>query len=877
MRYLTIFSVITLASFSLNAQGFITSFGTGENDYSREVFEVPNENAYISLYDNSMKGICKIDYYGNIIWEKTDENQIGHSNPRDYDLKIETDGFRLAFREFSNSISILKLKKYNYDGEVVEEIGFELPELDELQGVRILPDNSVICLSVDYENSTSSIFKISSNGTVLWSKTYSYNQLNVHNSDFKVLSNEEIIVVGARNGSFNPIVTKFNTTGEIIWQASLSLAYEGYGFVQPFPDDNSYFIYGKYGIGSINNNYIARLDSNGEILWIKDFSAYARHIDYNGILMGSNNTVYVTGEIIDSSGLKIFLLHLDEDGNVIWEKHYGEVELNYAGQFIRNPDGGFTIVSETINQNIGDSGIDPYIVKTDSLGEVIWSRFIEIQGSYNLSDIAYTSDKGCIILGYGDENIIGNYDQILTKIDSNGIIYSHVINGLLTFDENQNCNYEPEEQPLNKWKLKAFGNHTTYATTFADGSFWLLTNDDTVTVAANPPNECWTSCPEPVYAMFSAIQDTTTVELNAQAAKDCPLLEVDASTTFLRRCFPNTYFFTCTNTGTVTAENVQLTVLLDSFFIFQNASLPIASQNGNELVLNIGSLGINESKLFTIEVEVSCDAALGQIHCINFTAQADNQCSNTSRELSTTRECQSNIGAYDPNDKRAFTQGTLTERFIHADSIIEYQIRFQNTGTDTAFNVVVTDTLSSLLDIESIIAGASSHPYHMELERNNILKFVFKDIMLPDSNVNEAASHGFVKFRIRHKPVLVPGDVISNKAAIFFDFNEAVITNNLELEIKSPTVVKPPRPVPIAMLKVYPQPAGEVVVFELKSAAGQQPCRLEILNILGQKLYDQAIKEGANSVSHLPAGQHFYRLWRDGGVVEVGKVMVVGN
>ena len=150
--------------------------------------------------------------------------------------------------------------------------------------------------------------------------------------------------------------------------------------------------------------------------------------------------------------------------------------------------------------------------------------------------------------------------------------------------------------------------------------------------------------------------------------------------------------------------------------------------------------------------------------------------------------------------------------------------------------------------------------------------------MLPDSNVNEAASHGFVKFRIRHKPGLVPGDVIPNSAAIFFDFNDAVITNNLELEIESPvSAAKPPKQRPNSLLNVYPQPAGDVVVFELKSAIGQQPCRLEILNMLGQKLYDQPIREGANTIAHLPTGQHFYRLWRDGGMVDAGKVVVIEN
>ncbi len=70
---------------------------------------------------------------------------------------------------------------------------------------------------------------------------------------------------------------------------------------------------------------------------------------------------------------------------------------------------------------------------------------------------------------------------------------------------------------------------------------------------------------------------------------------------------------------------------------------------------------------------------------------------------------------------------------------IDYQIRFQNTGTDTAFTVVIRDTLSSWLDVESFKVGISDHTFRTDFEGSNILKFTFDHILLPDSNVNEAA------------------------------------------------------------------------------------------------------------------------------------------
>ncbi|MBK9629214.1 MAG: hypothetical protein IPO56_16365 [Flavobacteriales bacterium] len=69
-------------------------------------------------------------------------------------------------------------------------------------------------------------------------------------------------------------------------------------------------------------------------------------------------------------------------------------------------------------------------------------------------------------------------------------------------------------------------------------------------------------------------------------------------------------------------------------------------------------------------------------------------------------------GAYDPNDKLATTSSGSNDVWqINTDEWIDYTIRFQNTGTDTAFNVVITDTLLGTLDPGSIIMGAASHAF----------------------------------------------------------------------------------------------------------------------------------------------------------------------
>ncbi len=137
-------------------------------------------------------------------------------------------------------------------------------------------------------------------------------------------------------------------------------------------------------------------------------------------------------------------------------------------------------------------------------------------------------------------------------------------------------------------------------------------------------------------------------------------------------------------------------------------------------------------------------------------------------------------GSYDPNDKAVIPAG-IGERGIisMADSVLNYRIRFQNTGTDTAFTVLIRDTLDADLDLASLKPGPSSHPYTAKITNGNVLELLFENILLPDSFVNEPASNGHVFFTINIKRGSPYGTIINNRAAIFFDYNEPIITNTV--------------------------------------------------------------------------------------------------
>jgi uncharacterized repeat protein (TIGR01451 family) len=139
--------------------------------------------------------------------------------------------------------------------------------------------------------------------------------------------------------------------------------------------------------------------------------------------------------------------------------------------------------------------------------------------------------------------------------------------------------------------------------------------------------------------------------------------------------------------------------------------------------------------------------------------------------------CEEVSGSYDPNDKRGYPNGVTNMNYIQPNQQLQYVIRFQNTGTDTAFTVVIRDTLDLDLNIFTVTPGVSSHNYEFRMYGPRVLEWRFDNILLPDSTTNSVGSNGFVTFQVEQNPNLSPGTVITNDADIYFDFNDPITTN----------------------------------------------------------------------------------------------------
>lgn len=241
--------------------------------------------------------------------------------------------------------------------------------------------------------------------------------------------------------------------------------------------------------------------------------------------------------------------------------------------------------------------------------------------------------------------------------------------------------------------------------------------------------------------------------------------------------------------------------------------------------------------------------------------------------------CDNVVGSFDPNDKRGFPMGRKDEHFIDPGQDIQYMIRFQNTGTDTAFTVVIRDPVSPLLDLGSVIPGPSSHPYTWEIKDGRILTFRFPGIQLPDSNINEVASHGYVTFRIKQAPDLPLGTVIENNAGIYFDFNDPVQTNTcfhtIGQDLLTTTVTHEQKPGSIS-LEVFPNPFTQETLFRLGDMSSNNQLRLTLYDLTGKQIREERFSGTEHrflSKGLLP-GIYLFRLEDNDGKTVSGKVTV---
>ncbi len=210
------------------------------------------------------------------------------------------------------------------------------------------------------------------------------------------------------------------------------------------------------------------------------------------------------------------------------------------------------------------------------------------------------------------------------------------------------------------------------------------------------------------------------------------------------------------------------------------------------------------------------------------------------------------VNSFDPNDKICLEGQNLGTDFI--GNYVSYKIRFENTGTYAAENVVVKDLIDlSKFDIATLTPILGSHQFFTRIAGNQV-EFIFEDINLPFDDAN---NDGYVIFKIKLLPSVIENIPFSNQASIYFDYNFPVVTNTATSVIGSLGLAD----FDSSQFSLFPVPARDIL--QVSSSDYVEIKSLEIYNNLGQIVQMELGNKHSINVSQLSKGSYYLRIHTD--------------
>ncbi len=347
-------------------------------------------------------------------------------------------------------------------------------------------------------------------------------------------------------------------------------------------------------------------------------------------------------------------------------------------------------------------------------------------------------------------------------------------------------------------------------------------------------------------------------------------LNVSVSKNGARPGFAQTYNIYYNNDGVTSLNGVTLTFThpagLTGFSVLTG---PAAAYNAatNTATWTLNNLAPNAHGHIQIQLNIPTSMPLGTL--LNGSASINHPTADACPNDNTTSWTQTVTSSLDPNSKEMVTRHQANGAVTHDPgntTNLEYQIHFQNLGTDTATSVLITDTLNlNILDRSSIKFLASSHPCTLEWEGSNILKFHFQNINLPHAAANYAASQGWVMFSANVPPAVLAPQTLLNRAAIYFDYNTPVITNTATTLLVKSLGVENPAEADLN-LQIVPNPTDAIAVLRYNLPASSQVSAF-ISDVAGKQiavLANETQADGAQAITvdatNLAAGVYMLTL-----------------
>lgn len=735
------------------------------------------------------------------------------------------------------------------------------------------------------------IVKVSPAGTVLWER--SFGEPDLGEAGFAVSARAEGgcfvaghlgDVAGAFSG-YDTWIAALDADGNALWQRTWGGDGFDTGAALLTTADGGVVMGGTIGVPSGNwDAQVTKLDSAGNTQWQHAYGGSGPdHVKSilpltDGYLI-TGSTHSINGDAIGNHGnFDVWVLRLDAQGAVVWRKCYGGTGSDNASSAMAW-GGNFLIAGTTTSPSGGDVSVrydgnlgDAWLLLIDPEGLLLWD------GTYGGSNgdwcnAAISTVDGVMLVGgsmSADRFVPGNHgyqDIWAVRFWNKGSL----LGGTLYADMDADAIPGPAD-PRIGFRFVGIDQYDALALTDGDGRYEFA--------ASGPRNALITP---PTITHYSAQPATRSVPmptnggvvdsldfgfLIADQAQD---LEVFLTPVYeFRPGFQALYHVLCRNTGT-SSMDAELVLTLDDSLTFDSASVAPSTVNGHTLTWALGTMFPLQNAEFRIFCTPVDSLSLGShvhtsalINPVSGDNTPGNNISISDNEV---------VGSWDPNDIRVEPATIYNDELDSA--VLDYVIRFQNTGTADAINIAVEDIIPANAEALSFELLAASHPMAVEYYAfARKLRFQFAGIHLPDSTTDEVGSHGFIRYRMRPLAGLVVGDTITNGASIFFDHNPAVLTNQAITIVETPTGLAEGTSVgSTGTLAAYPNPSSGQLL--LRYEAGLSGATAMVFDALGRSVADIPLTAESQQldITMLKGGLYHIAVRREGQIL--GRTVVV--
>lgn len=495
-------------------------------------------------------------------------------------------------------------------------------------------------------------------------------------------------------------------------------------------------------------------------------------------------------------------------------------------------------------------------------------------GRSPFSNNYYFSDLPALTYLCADEQYFNFYTQILsnqamTNVQLNsycsfvpgGTYYT--LNGTATYDEDGNgCDVsDPKVSPM-RFNV-GNGSNATSILSDENGQVSIPVQSGTHIFRANLENSSYFSVtPTQVSVNFPTVTSPFTQNFCLTANGSHPDLEISMLPIGVARPgFDAHYKLICRNKGTNTQSGTILLAFNDAILDFVGATPALNQQSANNLSWNFTNLRPFQTIEIALTLNVNSPVETPAVNggdTLYYQASIIGSSEDSTVEDNFFGFPQIVVNSFDPNDKTCL-EGTavspeLSGKYVH------YQIRFENTGTFAAENIVVKDIIdTSKFDINTLVPLRGSHPFVTRITGGNKVEFIFENINLP---FNDANNDGFVMFKIKTYGGMQVGDTFSNTASIYFDYNAPIVTNTATSTF---TLLAKQDFNFNDSFVVSPNPATDVL--HIKAKNGLVANSIEIYTVTGQLVLavSHPEKDKSIDVSDLRTGSYVIKVNSDKG------------